>query len=83
MAARQNLSPEQELRAKELYEEFWATYGTHIKNPSDINTIEKAHFLIEKGFEDIALMQKARKQKYPFTRYNELDPEDEGDSDMD
>lgn len=39
-----------------------------IKNPSDINSQEKADFLVKKGFENISLMQKARKQAYKFTK---------------
>ena len=41
------------------------------KNPSDINTPEKANFLILKGFERIRVMQQARKQAYEFTRPEE------------
>jgi len=39
-----------------------------IKNPSDINSQEKADFLVKKGFDNISLMQKARKQAYKFTK---------------
>ena len=63
----QSLSPEEVQAAQVLYEEFWAKYPNQ-KNPSDINTPEKASFLILKGFERIHLMQRARKQAYPFTR---------------
>jgi len=63
----QNLSEEEKVAAQALYEEFWERYPTQ-KNPSDINTLEKACFLMSKGFERIALMQRARKQGYDFTR---------------
>ena len=66
------LTPEQEAEARALYEESWQRYPD-IKNPTDINRIEKAYFLIEKGFEKIRLMQRARKQAYDFTRPNEGD----------
>jgi hypothetical protein len=72
----QSLTPEQEEEAKALYQEFWRLYP-HLRNPTDINMPEKAHFLIIKGFERIRLMQQARKQKYLFTRPDEDDP-DEG-----
>jgi len=62
----QSLSPKEEAAARALYDEFWQLYPG-LKNPSDINTPEKATFLILKGFERIALMQRARKQKYAFT----------------
>jgi hypothetical protein len=67
----QSLTPEEEAEARALYEEFWVRYPMQ-KNPSDINTYEKATFLVMKGFEKIALMQRARKAAYPFTR-----PDDE------
>ena len=63
----QTLSPQEESEARALYKEFRRLYPTQ-KNPSDINTPEKATFLILKGFERIALMQRARKQAYEFTR---------------
>ncbi len=63
----QSLSRQEQDEAKALYEEFWRLYPSQ-KNPTDINTAEKAHFLILKGFERIRLMQSARKQKYDFTR---------------
>lgn len=66
----QTLTPNEESEARDLYEEFRRLYPTQ-KNPSDINTPEKATFLILKGFERIALMQRARKQAYPFTRPDE------------
>jgi hypothetical protein len=63
----QSLSQEEEQRARALYDEFWSLNPDQ-KNPSDINTVEKATFLMLKGFESISLMQKARKQAYDFTR---------------
>jgi hypothetical protein len=63
----QSLSLEEESEAEALYEEFWRMFPTQ-PNPSDINTPEKATFLVLKGFERISLMQRARKQKYRFTR---------------
>lgn len=68
----QTLTPEEEAEARALYDEFWQTYPTQ-RNPSDINTPEKASFLIQKGFERIRLMQRARKQAYDFTRPDEGD----------
>ncbi len=64
----QSLSRREVAEARALYEEFWRMYPDQ-KNPSDINTREKATFLILKGFERISLMQRARKQKYDFTRH--------------
>lgn len=64
------LTPDEEAEARKLYEEFWQKYPNQ-KNPSDINTPEKATFLILKGFEKIRLMQQARKQAYAFTRPDE------------
>jgi hypothetical protein len=66
----QTLSPQEESEARALYEEFWRMYPDQ-KNPSDINTPEKAAFLIVKGFERISIMQRARKQAYGFTRPDE------------
>lgn len=62
-----SLSKKEEKEARALYEEFWKTNPKQA-NPSDINTPEKANFLILKGFERISLMQRARKQAYDFTR---------------
>jgi hypothetical protein len=61
------LTPDEEAEARDLYEEFWKMYPKQ-SNPSDINTLEKANFLILKGFERVALMQRARKDGYSFTR---------------
>ena len=61
------LTREEEKEAKALYEEFWKEHPEQ-KNPTDINTREKACFLALKGFENIALMQRARKKKLPFTK---------------
>jgi hypothetical protein len=63
----QTLTPQEESKARKLYDEFWRLHPDQL-NPSDINTPEKATFLIMKGFERIALMQRARKQAYSFTR---------------
>jgi hypothetical protein len=70
----QTLTPDQVAEAQALYEEFWATYPRQ-RNPTDINTPEKASFLILKGFERIRLMQRARKQRYEFTRPDEVEDE--------
>lgn len=72
----QTLSCEEESEAKALYEEFWQRHPD-IKNPSDINRIEKYNFLQEKGFEKIRLMQTARKQKYEFTRPHENETDED------
>jgi hypothetical protein len=66
------LTPDEEAEARKLYEEFWQKYPDQ-KNPSDINTPEKANFLIQKGFERVRLMQRARKQAYSFTRPDDED----------
>jgi hypothetical protein len=58
--------------AEKLFNEFWKKYP-HIKNPTDINMTEKAEFLVLKGFESIRLMQRARKQKKPYSRPDEDD----------
>ena len=63
----QTLTAEEEALARSLYEEFWQQHPT-LKNPTDINMVEKANFLVLKGFENIRLMQKARKQAYDFTK---------------
>ena len=68
----QTLNEADEAEAKALYKEFWELHPD-IKNPSDINRVEKANFLILKGFEKIRLMQRARKQAYDFTRPTEND----------
>lgn len=62
----QSLSQEEEAEARALYDEFWAMHPDQ-SNPSDINTLEKANFLMLKGFESINLMQRARKAGYSFT----------------
>ena len=66
----QTLTHEEESEARELYREFWELHP-NIKNPSDINRVEKADFMMRKGFEKIQLMQKARKQAYGFTKPSE------------
>jgi len=65
--SKQTLTPSEIKKAKSLYKEFWSMYHD-IKNPSDINSQEKADFLVKKGFDNISLMQKARKQAYKFTK---------------
>lgn len=72
MTTLQTLSEQEEAEARDLYEEFRTLYPG-IKNPTDINMPEKAHFLILKGFEKIRLMQKARKQAYDFTKHDDDD----------
>ena len=69
-AVAQTLTPAEEAEARSLYEEFRRLHPG-VKNPSDINTKEKAFFLFLKGWERISLMQRARKQAYPFTRPDE------------
>jgi len=66
----QTLTDAEEAEAKALFDEFWELYPKQ-KNPSDINTPEKATFLVLKGFERVSLMQRARKQAYDFTRPEE------------
>ncbi len=60
------MTNEEILETKRLYIEFRRMYPG-VKNPSDINTPEKAYFLILKGFEKIRMMQRARKAGYDFT----------------
>lgn len=72
MTTPQTLSEAQVELARALYEEFWSLYPTQ-KNPTDINTPQKASFLVMKGFENIRLMQRARKQRYDFTRHESGD----------
>jgi len=71
----QTLSDAEEAEARALYKEFWDMHPK-IKNPSDINRVEKANFLIQKGFEKIRLMQRARKQAYDFTKPTEDDADE-------
>jgi len=65
--SKQTLTNSEEKKARKLYKEFWEI-NPNMKNPSDINNQAKADFLAKKGFESISLMQKARKQKYNFTK---------------
>ena len=65
------LMSEEKATACKLYEEFWEIYPD-VHDPSCIDTIEKAYFLILKGFESIRLMQKAKEQK-PYFRREGLD----------
>ena len=55
------------LKARSLYRRFFNLYPDQ-KNPTDINTVEKAVFLVIVGFENIQLMQAARKEGHPFTK---------------
>ena len=66
------LSEQEEEKAKKLYKEFWDKYP-NIPNPTDINTKEKFDFFKTKTYEDLQLMQQARKigsKTYPFTKEN-------------
>jgi len=65
--SRQNLTNEDEKKAKKLYEEFHKKYPD-IKNPTDINSEEKYNFFMNKSYEELSLMQRARKQAYSFTK---------------
>jgi hypothetical protein len=65
----QTLTIDEQNEARSLYEEFWKLHP-NVKNPSNINTVEKAYFLILKGFEKIRLMQQAYEQGYDFTKPN-------------
>ena len=71
----QSLSPAEVEQARALYEEFFARHPL-LKNPTDINKAEKAQFLIMHGWLAIRLMQRARKQKYEFTKSDEDDADD-------
>ena len=75
MSSKQTLSAAEEAEARMLYEEFWSMYP-NIKNPSEINTNEKAFFLKLKGVQKIRLMQTARKQAYEFTKPHEVDADE-------
>ena len=75
MPTTQTLNAAEEAEARALYEEFWSLHPD-IKNPTDINRVEKANFLILKGFEKIRLMQRARKQAYDFTRHTDDDTDE-------
>ena len=68
------LSNEEEFIAKQLYEIFFNQYP-NLKNPSDINCEEKYHFALCIGWQNLQLMQKARKNNikkynypYPWTK---------------
>ena len=66
-------------RAKNLYRYFWQLYPG-IPNPSEINTKEKFDFLKLISYQDLALMQRVRKQgakKYPFVQERYFLIEDE------
>jgi hypothetical protein len=60
------MTQQQIQKVRALYKEFYKLYPEQT-NPSYIDTIEKAEFLIQKGFEDIHLMQIAHKLGYLFT----------------
>ena len=63
----QTLSMEDEKKAKKLYEIFW-NKNPNIPNPTDINSKEKHNFCKTITFEELSLMQRARKQAYSFTK---------------
>ena len=75
MSSKQTLTADEEAQARALYGEFWHMHPD-MKNPTDINKVEKANFLILKGFEKIRLMQRARKQAYDFTKPDEDDADE-------
>lgn len=49
-----------------LYAEFFRRYDQ--PNPTDINTVEKAHYLIEIGWEKFRHMLNARKRSHYYTK---------------
>ncbi len=63
----QTLSVEDENKAKILYKRFQSKYPG-ILNPTDLNKEEKVNFRKTITLEEYNLMQKARKEAYPFTR---------------
>ena len=63
----QTLSAEDERRARILYERFQSE-NPGVLNPTDMNTEEKYNFCKTITYEEYGLMQRARKQAYPFTR---------------
>jgi len=63
----QTLTTVEEVKAKQLYNDFWSI-NPKILNPTDINSQEKYDFFMKKSYEDLSLMQKARKQAYSFTK---------------
>jgi len=66
----QALSKQEETKAKELYRKFW-NQNPNIPNPTDINSKEKHDFCKTISYEDLSLMQRARKigaTTYPFTQ---------------
>jgi hypothetical protein len=64
------LSKEDEEKAEELYSRFWKQYPD-IPNPTDINTKEKHNFCKTITYEELSLMQRARKQAYTFTNLSQ------------
>ena len=66
---KRKLTDEQEAKARALYEKFSGMYP-NIANPSDINNQAKWDFFTKNGYGygEISLMQRARKQGYPFSR---------------
>ena len=54
-------------KQKKMYEKFW-NMNPGILNPTDINSEEKHNFCKTLTYEELSLMQRARKQAYPFTR---------------
>ena len=68
------LNKKEERLAKSLFQE-WFLEKNGGKNPSDVNTFEKYMFSIKKGWENLELMQRARKANtdkngypYPWTK---------------
>ena len=68
------LNSEEEIIAKKLYKNFFNQYP-NLKNPSDINCEEKYYFALGIGWQNLQLMQKARKNNikkydypYPWTK---------------
>ena len=63
-------TPELLAEAKNHFKEWFELYP-EIKNPTDCNTQDKYAYFVEKGWPQLELMQKARKQNekkygYPF-----------------
>ena len=50
-----------------LFDE-WFIENPDIKNPSEINSEEKALFLLRKGWNSIKVMQTARKKGFEWTK---------------
>jgi len=62
------MTPEEQDKAKTLYGEWFAKYPG-VKNPSDINCQTKYDHFMKAGWENLQLMQRARKsnvKKYGY-----------------